>query len=90
MNADVKQHIEKRTTCRNNKRGAIVYGETSPRDASTMPWQELHCGSIGPWEIELRAKTLSFHAMTMIHACTSLVEIKRTLSTTAAEVAAAA
>ena len=32
---------------------------------------------------------LTFHAMTVINACTSLVEIKITLSTTAAEGAAA-
>ena len=54
-----------------------------------MPWQEVHCDSIRPWKIELRAKTLTFHAMTMIDACTSLVEIKRTLSRTATEGAAA-
>ena len=54
-----------------------------------MSWQEAHCDSIGPWKIELRAETLTFHAMTMIDACTSLVEIKRTLSNTAAEGAAA-
>ena len=89
MDAAVKQHIEQCTTCRKNKRGTRVYGETAPRYASAIPWQEVHCDSIGPWKIELRAKTLTFHAMTMIDACTSLVEIKRTLSTTAAEGAAA-
>ena len=89
MGTAVKQHIEQCTTCSNNKRGTRVYGETAPRDALAMPWKEVHCDSIGPWKIELRAKTLTFHAMTMIDACTRLVEIKRTLSRTAAEGAAA-
>ena len=71
------------------KRGGRVYGESAPRDASVMPWQEVHCDSIGTWEIELRARKLKFHAMTMIDPCTNLVEIKRTLSTTSKEAAAA-
>ena len=50
-----------------------------------MPWEEVHCNSIGPWKIELRACTLTFHTMTMIDSCTNLVEIKRTKSTTAKE-----
>ena len=54
-----------------------------------MPWQQVHCDSIGNWEVHLRARTLTFHAMTMIDACTNLVEIKRTLTTTSAEGAAA-
>ena len=72
MDTAVKQNIELCTTCSKSKRGTRVYGETDPRDASEMPWQEAHCDSIGPWKIELRAKTLTFHAMTMINACTSL------------------
>ena len=50
-----------------------------------MPWQEIQCDSIGPWKVELRARNLTFHAMTMIDTCTNLVEIKHTLSTTAEE-----
>ena len=60
-------------------------GETAPRDASVMPWQEVHCDSIGPWKIELRAHTLTFHAMTMIDAGSNLVEIKHALTDTAKE-----
>ena len=54
-----------------------------------MPWQEVHCDSIGPWKIELRARTLTFHAMTMIDPATNLLEIKQTTTTTAKEAAAA-
>ena len=63
---EVKRQLDECTTCAKNKRGGCVYGETAPQDASAMPWQEVHCDSIGPWKIELRARTLKFHAMTMI------------------------
>jgi hypothetical protein len=48
-----------------------------------MPWQEVHCDSIGPWKIELRARSLTFHAMTMMDLCTNLVEIRSIVTTTA-------
>ena len=85
----VKRHIDQCDTCSRNKRGGKVYGETGPRDATVLPWQQVHCDSIGPWKIQLRARTLTFHAMTMIDACTNLLEIKRTLTTAASEGAAA-
>lgn len=83
------KHCKECTTCAKNKRGGRVYGETGPRDARLSPWQEVHCDSIGPWKIDLRARTLTFHAMTMIDPCTNLVEIKATKTTTAKEGAAA-
>jgi transposase InsO family protein len=89
IDKEARRHVEQCTTCDMNKRGGRVYGESAPRDASTSPWQEVHCDSIGNWKIELRARTLTFHAMTMIDPCTNLVEIKHTLSTTAKEGAAA-
>ena len=85
----VKRHIQNCTTCVKYKRGERIFGEAGPRDASVLPWQQVHCDSIGDWTIDLRARTLKFHAMTMIDACTNLVEIKHTFSTTAAEGAAA-
>ena len=83
------KHMKECDRCTMARRGSRVYGEAAPRDASTSPWQEVHCDSIGPWKIELRATELTFHAMTMIDPCTNLVEIKYTLSTTAKEGAAA-
>ena len=66
-----------------------MHGESAPRDASVLPWQQVHCDSVGKWTIELRAKTLEFRALTMVDACTNLFEIKRTWSTGAVENAAA-
>ena len=73
----MKQHIDECDTCVKMKRDGWVYGETGPRDATVLPWQQVHCDSIGNWTIELRARTVTFHAMTMIDACTNLVEIKQ-------------
>ena len=84
-----REHIKTCEACVKARRGGRVYGEAAARDASVMPWQEVHCDSIGPWKIELRARTLTFHAMTMIDAGTNLVEIKQTKTTTAKEGAAA-
>ena len=85
----VKQHIDACDTCTKSKRGGRICGHSAPRDASVSPWQQAHCDSIGPWKIDLRARTLTFHAMTMIDACASLVEIKHTLTTASEENAAA-
>ena len=67
------------------KHGAKQYGELAPRDATTTPWQEIHCDTIGPWKIELRAKTLEFKAMTTIYPATNLVEINPLITKTADE-----
>ena len=85
----VKKHIQECTECVLSKRGEKTYGESGPRDAFVLPWQQVHCDSIGNWEIPLRARTLKFHAMTMIDACTNLVEIWYTKTASAAEGAAA-
>ena len=81
----MKRHIEACETCAKTKQGTRVYSETGPRDATAMPWQEIQCDTIGPWNVELRARTLTFHAMTMVDTCTNLVEIKHTFSTSAKE-----
>ena len=80
-----KQHVQSCDACAVMRRGGRMHGESAPRDASVMPWQEAHCDSIGPWKIELRARELTFHAMTMIDAGANLVEIKHAISTTAKE-----
>ena len=71
------------------KRGNKTYGEAGPRDAFVMPWQEIHCDTIGPWTIDLCARKVTFNAMTIIDACTNLVEIKAIKTKTSEEGAAA-
>jgi hypothetical protein len=89
IDKEVKQQVKDCTICDENKQGGHVYGTATPRDTSVMPWQEVHCDSIGPWKIDLQARTLTFHAMTMIDPHTNLVEIKSTLTTTSKEASAA-
>ena len=85
IDKEVKRQVENCATCDKNKRGGRVHGAAAPRDASVLPWQQVHCDSIGPWKIDLRARSLTFHAMTMIDPCMNLVEIKSTVTTTAKE-----
>ena len=42
-----------------------------------MPWQEIHCDTIGPWTIDLQARKVTFNAMTIIDACTNLADRDR-------------
>ncbi|CAB9506026.1 Retrotransposon protein [Seminavis robusta] len=72
---EVRKQIEQCEACAKNKRARRAYGESAPRDATAMPWQEVHCDTIGPWKIELRQRTLTFNAMTMVDPCTNLIEI---------------
>ena len=80
---EVRKQLKGCHECALYKRGGKTYGEAAHRDASVLPWQEVHCDSIGPWTIELRAKTLTFQAMTMIDPATNLVEIAPLKSKTA-------
>jgi len=74
------------------KRASRQYGDLTPREAVASPWQEIHCDTIGNWEIELRAsrrvQMLKFKALTIIDPATNLVEIFGLITKTAAEVAA--
>ncbi|MEM7283455.1 MAG: hypothetical protein AAF438_17700, partial [Pseudomonadota bacterium] len=81
----VKQCVE----CQRYRRGSRIHGHAAPRQANLVPWEELHCDSIGPWSIELRAKKLTFRAMTMVDPATNLVEISEMRTDSSAEGAAA-
>lgn len=39
--------------CQKNKRGSKAYGKLSTREAPLLPWHEIHCDTIGPWQVEL-------------------------------------
>ena len=88
MDEEINKLIQSCEACQKYKRGSRQYGELSPRDAVLLPWQEIHCDTIGPWTIDLRAQTLEFKAITTIDPVTNLVEITPLITKTAAEVAA--
>lgn len=50
---EVKRRVRECDLCQRNKHGQRVYGEAAPHDALTMPWQEVHGDTIGPWSIDL-------------------------------------
>ena len=72
---EIKNYVKTCDICQRYKRGSRQYGILSACDATLMPWQEIHCDTVGPWTIELRAKTLTFKAVTVIDPVTNLVEI---------------
>ncbi|CAB9497609.1 Pol polyprotein [Seminavis robusta] len=43
---EVRKQIEQCEACAKNKRARRAYGESAPRDATAMPWQEVHCDTI--------------------------------------------
>ncbi|CAB9524072.1 Retrotransposon protein [Seminavis robusta] len=51
---EVRKQIEQCEACAKNKRARRAYGESAPRDATAVPWQEVHCDTIGPWTIAFR------------------------------------
>jgi hypothetical protein len=85
IGAEIQQYVRSCDECQRMKRGGKTYGEAAPREATSMPWQEIHCDSIGPWEIELRARKLVFKAMTIIDPATNLLEIAPMIDKTAFE-----
>ena len=88
MDDEINKLIQSCEACQKYKWGSRQYGELSPRDAVLLPWQEIHCDTIGPWTIDLRAQTLEFKAITTIDPVTNLVKITPLITKTAAEVAA--
>ena len=87
MHEKVKEVLSSCVDCQKYKRGSRQYGHLAPRDTKAMPWQEIHCDTIGPWKIELRARTLEFKALTVIDPATNLIEINPLITKTASEVA---
>ncbi|MEM7284022.1 MAG: hypothetical protein AAF438_20635 [Pseudomonadota bacterium] len=81
--------VKRCTICQRYRRGGRIRGHAAPREANIMPWEEVHCDTIGPWSIELRGRKITFRAMTMVDPATNLVEIKDIHSDTAVEGAAA-
>ncbi|MEM7284224.1 MAG: integrase zinc binding domain-containing protein, partial [Pseudomonadota bacterium] len=89
MQETIRQVVQQCDVCQKIKRGSRQYGSLAPRDATAMPWQEIHCDTVGPWKLELRACTIEFKAVTTIDPATNLVEINPIITKTAQEVAQA-
>ena len=43
----------------------------------TRPWYEIAVDLVGPWEIKVKNRLISFNALTVIDTATNLVEITR-------------
>ena len=50
----------------------------------TRPWYEIAVDLIGPWEIKVKSRLVTFNALTVIDTATNLVEISRVDNNTCA------
>ena len=67
------------------KKNNPKHGQLAPRIAPSVPWTEVHCDQIGPWECTVNGLTAKVRALTMIDPVMNLVEIARIKSTQADE-----
>jgi len=71
------------------KDGPSRQGQLAPRSVPSVPWTEVHCDLIGPWEYKVGGLAVKVRALTMIDPVTNLVEIVRVESTKSDECARA-
>ena len=62
------------------------YGHTAPREAGIAPWYEVAVDLIGPWNLRIKDKSISFMALTIIDTVTNLTEIVRLDNKSSAQV----
>lgn len=72
---EVRKFVDSCEVCAKMKVGHRQYGELAPRTAPLIPWQEVHCDSVGNWQIKIKGRVLKFNALTMIDPVTNLLEI---------------
>jgi len=71
--------------CQRTKRTMRQYSELTPREATAIPWQEVHIDCIGPWQVKVKGRVVKFVALTAIDPVTNLVDIARLNRKTASE-----
>lgn len=74
---EVTKYITSCAICQKDKTTSKEYGHLAPRDAETMPWEEVHLDSIGEWKITIGSVKISVAALTMIDPVTNILEIAR-------------
>ena len=83
----IKEVCSKCELCQKNKLSNINYGLIPPRNVSMQPWQTVAVDLVGPWKMNVKEKTLEFHALTIIDQDTNLAEIVRIENKTSSHIA---
>ena len=63
--------------CQKHKLSGPGYGLLPEREMRIAPWEECAVDLIGPWQINVRGKTVEFNALTCIDTASNLVELIR-------------
>ena len=79
--------VGKCDACQKNKISSRAYGHLPPRDASLVPWEEIHVDLIGPWRFRFKERLLKLHALTILDPVTLLLEVAAIERATASHVA---
>jgi len=87
MRTVVEDIVTKCDACQRRKAVLRGHGENAPREALTHPWREVAVDLIGPWELTIDGREITFQALTIIDTVTNLTEIIRVDNKTAAHVA---
>jgi hypothetical protein len=74
-------------TCQTMKNVGRGHGHLPPREAPLLPWREIAVNLIGPWEVDINNKKISFSALTIIDLVTNLTEIVRIRNKSSAHIA---
>jgi transposase InsO family protein len=74
-------------SCQRNKLPGRGYGELPPREADSVPWNEVAVDLVGPWTVLVQQQAFVFLALTCIDPVTGLAELIRLQDKTSAHVA---
>jgi transposase InsO family protein len=73
----IQETVKNCVKCQKNKNSNKAYGKLPERVAEVAPWQTVAVDLIGPWDVHIPGRILSFHALTVIDTVTNFPEIIR-------------
>ena len=72
---EIRRQLSPCVPCQLNRRQGQQFGALAPREAISIPWQEVHLDTIGPWKLRVNKIDIEFKALTAIDPVTNLLEI---------------
>jgi hypothetical protein len=75
LRKEIRRQLSPCVPCQLNRRHGQQFGALAPREAISIPWQEVHLDTIGPWKLRVNKIDIEFKALTAIDPVTNLLEI---------------
>ena len=75
MRNQIERYVKTCHDCQLSKKQHKKYGHLPPKQAETIPWQQVNVDLIGPYTIKTPNKVHTLQCMTMIDPATSWFEI---------------